>query len=38
MSQESVRADMADKEHKMYVELERELEEKSRDELMQSHR
>jgi hypothetical protein len=38
MSQESVRADMAAKEHKMHVELERELEEKSRDELMQSHR
>ena len=37
LSHESVRADLAAHEHKMYVELERELEEKSRDELLQTH-
>lgn len=37
LSQDSVRADMAAHEHKMHVELERELEEKSRDELLQTH-
>lgn len=37
LSHDSVRADLAAHEHKMYVELERELEEKSRDELLQSH-
>ena len=37
LSHDSVRADLAAHEHKMYVELERELEEKSRDELLQTH-